>query len=457
MWRRSEIGVPVWLLVIGVVIGGCSKSSEPNVNGHDIPATGADYVVLAWNDLGMHCLNPTYDEAVLLPPYNTVWAQVIRRGNPPAIVTEGLSAEYRIVDNTTSYDKTDDLGGLFAGFWDNAEALFGTALTHDTGLNLDEPTLHNGLSGTMVVRGNHFQVNGIPVTPVNDSHVWSPYQVAEITIRNGSGIVAQTRATVPTSDEIHCENCHAQGGSATGNIGGGGPSVFDNVLRSHDTLHGSTYTPALVDRKPVLCAGCHGSPALGAADPGTSGRFLSQAIHGAHAARTPPPTCYECHPGPTTKCNRSLAHTGADGNCTACHGSLANVAQSIADGRVPWVTEPKCVDCHIGVSGVDTGTTLYRNAAGHGGVYCAGCHNSPHAMHPSREASDRYQPMQYQQAAMTIGSCGACHDNSRGEGSSEFGGTHGGTGGRPTACKVCHTVVPTSTSQWPHAFQWKAH
>ena len=43
----------------------------------------SEYVVFAWNDLGMHCLNPTYDELVILPPYNTVNVQVVKRGNPP--------------------------------------------------------------------------------------------------------------------------------------------------------------------------------------------------------------------------------------------------------------------------------------------------------------------------------------------------------------------------------------
>ncbi len=33
-----------------------------------------NYVVLAWNDLGMHCLNPTYDVLVVLPPYNNLVA-----------------------------------------------------------------------------------------------------------------------------------------------------------------------------------------------------------------------------------------------------------------------------------------------------------------------------------------------------------------------------------------------
>jgi hypothetical protein len=57
--------------------------------GKSVPAASTDYVVLAWNDLGMHCLHPTYDQAVVLPPYNTIWAQVVKRGNPPQIIRGG--------------------------------------------------------------------------------------------------------------------------------------------------------------------------------------------------------------------------------------------------------------------------------------------------------------------------------------------------------------------------------
>lgn len=52
-----------------------------------------NYVVFAWNDLGMHCANPTYDKAVLLPPYNTVWAQVsssIAQGRIPWVNGTGV-------------------------------------------------------------------------------------------------------------------------------------------------------------------------------------------------------------------------------------------------------------------------------------------------------------------------------------------------------------------------------
>jgi NAD-dependent dihydropyrimidine dehydrogenase PreA subunit len=186
--------------------------------------------------------------------------------------------------------------------------------------------------------------------------------------------------------------------------------------------------------------------------------FLSKAIHGFHASKGA--SCYDCHPGATTKCSRSLAHTSTDGNCTACHGTMANVASSITSGRTPWASEPACATCHTGVTGVSTGTALYRNSKGHGDMYCSACHGSPHAMYPSREASDNYQPAQYQSSTKikTIGSCGYCHSSSRGEEGDigEFGEKHGGTNPEKSiGCRACHTSIPTNTSSWPHAYTWK--
>jgi hypothetical protein len=186
--------------------------------------------------------------------------------------------------------------------------------------------------------------------------------------------------------------------------------------------------------------------------------YLSRALHGSHADKTGI-GCYDCHPGATTKCNRSLAHTSDNGNCTECHGTMANVASTIAAGRVPWASEPACATCHTGVTGVSTGTTLYRNAKGHGNVYCTACHGSPHAMYPSRETADNYQPNQYQGSKIkTIGSCGICHKSSRGESgsSSEFNSEHGGTNPEKSiSCRVCHTSVSSNTAAWPHAYTWK--
>jgi hypothetical protein len=302
------------------------------------------------------------------------------------------------------------------------------------------------LSGGMVLKGDHFEADGIPLTPLNDSMVWNPYQVVEVKVKaitkNGSknsipgAILATTRTTIPTSDEINCSKCH-----------GSNPAA--DIFSKHDADNSTD----LAHSQPVLCAKCHGTPILG--EPGPKVKYLSQAIHGKHA--TTGAACYDCHPGNVTKCSRSLRHTAADGNCKACHGDLAQVANSIASGaRIPWNNEPTCLHCHGNtVPQVDTGTILYRNAKGHGGMYCESCHGSPHAQIPTNVSSDSYTAIQYQGVAKTIGTCSVCHDTSKGNGSANFMEEHG-TGGNLSACNVCHTGSQhTSTTMWPHGFIWK--
>jgi hypothetical protein len=436
--------------VLAVLFCVSCTSGNPDM-GPVIPAENAsEYVVFAWNDLGMHCLNPTYDVAVILPPYNTVESQVVKRGNPPQLVTDAVVG-YELADNTFSYGKGD-----YGQFWDNMDALFHTTKAHDVGL------AGKGLSGTMDwdAAAGVYRVVGIPVVPRTDSAptVRAPYQQALILAKTSGGTtLASTKATVPTSDEINCAKCHGTGTPT---------SAFNDILVKHDDANSTSLTTS----KPVLCASCHSSPALGTPINGTI-PYLSKAIHGFHS--TEGATCLDCHPGETTKCNRSLAHATTDVNCQSCHGTMDQVAASIP-ARIPWVHEPKCSDCHTsstgttpttGVAGsasaipeVDTNLTLYRNATGHGGLRCTACHGSPHAMVPSREAIDNYQAVSYQGKAVTIGSCAACHSKSRGEGASEFMEKHGGTNPEEySACAVCHTAVPSgNTTLWPHDFKWKA-
>jgi hypothetical protein len=69
-----------------------------------------NYVILVNNDLGMHCMNRDHSYLSVLPPYNNLQAQVIRRGNAatmPSIVTAGLSLEYSFPGNTYSVGKTN--------------------------------------------------------------------------------------------------------------------------------------------------------------------------------------------------------------------------------------------------------------------------------------------------------------------------------------------------------------
>ena len=103
----------------------------------------------------MHCLNPTYDTAVILPPYNTVHAQVIRKGNPPQIVTSGVTVQYALINNTYSYGKRS-----YGQFWDFMLQLFGVSLPINTGLNLVDPAINNSLSGNMVAKAGYFSAGG---------------------------------------------------------------------------------------------------------------------------------------------------------------------------------------------------------------------------------------------------------------------------------------------------------
>jgi hypothetical protein len=453
-----------WVLIAAALVASCTASTpggNDNGGGTVPPAADATYIVLAWNDLGMHCLNPTYDAAVILPPFNTVQAQVVKRGENPQLLdaTDGITVKFKLVNNSTSSNKRS-----YGQFWTNLQALFGVTRSTDVGVGGLFGFKDQGLSGTMEWDGaaRTFRAEGIPVVPVDDKGVWSPYQQVTVTVKDkGGATIAETKAMVPTSDEIDCAKCHAPGGTTT--------QTFEDILAKHDAAAGTTLRAS----EPVLCASCHGSPALGATSQGSSGMYLSRAVHGFHSSVASPPSCYDCHPGILTKCSRSMAHSTGTVSCTSCHGDLAHVAASIVSGRTPWVSEPKCGDCHKSsgaatltavnsgpastIPQVDTGTTLYRNAAGHGELACAACHSSPHAMIPSREAKDNYQAVAYQGKAVTIGSCGACHSTSKGQGSGEFMETHGGASPEEkSACAVCHTAVPSgNTGLWPHEYGWR--
>ena len=93
----------------------CSPTQRP----------AAEYALLGWNDLGMHCYNADFRDLAVLPPYNTLWTQAIQRGDPPVIVTTGVTATYVFTDNTYSVGKSN--------FWTYATQLFGVNLPDNIG------------------------------------------------------------------------------------------------------------------------------------------------------------------------------------------------------------------------------------------------------------------------------------------------------------------------------------
>ena len=360
------------------------------------PLTG-EYVLLGWNDLGMHCYNKDFSNLGVLPPYNNLWAQVIRRGDPPQIVTAGISVNYYFPENTYSVGKSN--------FWDYASALFGENLAPNIGLT------GKGLVGLMDVKSDHFVAEGIPLTEYNDND-WlnrQPYQLATLEARDlvTGKVIASNQVVAPVSTEMHCNYCHSDNGDGNEGIHTG--VVETNILTKHDQENLEEYpaghTGPLMDRRPILCAECHASNALGA--PGVAGLpSLSHAIHNKHSEEGVASTldgCYSCHPGPSTRCLRDvMSQRGMD--CIDCHGTLKQVSLN----PNPWLQEPRCDGCHSDpVYAQDQ--SLYRMSTGHGGVRCEGCHDSTHAIAESSQPRDAIKFISLQGHAGTLQECTVCH------------------------------------------------
>ena len=204
MSNRLRISVIVLTTLFGVILLFLGLSTA--TTAAKLPAaetnTAGDLVVLSWNDLGMHCYNPDYQDLAVLPPYNTLYAQVVRVGDPPTLVTSGITLTYHFDDNTYSVGKTN--------FWDYEDALFGVDLPPNVGLT------GNGLAGTFDFHGDAFVAEGIPLTEYSDSAptTRAPYQLATVIAYDQAtgNELARTQPVAPVSTEMHCDNCHFDGG-----------------------------------------------------------------------------------------------------------------------------------------------------------------------------------------------------------------------------------------------------
>jgi hypothetical protein len=402
---------------------------------------GTGYVVIGWNNLGMHCYSPDFSNLAILPPYNTLMAQVIKIGDKPQVVTDGVIVEYSFPDNTYSVkgpgvppgkqDKTN--------FWTYAQKLFNlpNSLPPNVGLT------GKGLSGTfdLAKDSNYFVAEGIPLTNIRDQDAARltsyPYQKAQITVKDANNpklVLATLTVVAPVSTELNCAMCHSDDGDATTKYA---PDVRPtgkletNILAIHDYLNGvasDNYAASLADNpnllsqtpliehQPVLCASCHSDNAL-AMPPVGQVKSLSNAMHLHHNSGNAPDItygtagCYSCHPGESTQCLRDTMSQHYSLNCTDCHNPAGNdvLEPMIAVGQnpQPWLNEPQCSACHG--SAYATDQPLYQQSTGHGGLYCSACHDSPHAFAPSREANDALKFIQLQGHTGTLSDCTVCH------------------------------------------------
>lgn len=481
----SALGVLLWLV--------CSPATE---------SFAATAQILGWNNLGMHCMDSDYSVFSILPPYNTINAQLIVAGK---LVTNasGYTVTYQAVaDSDGSINKTSAGKGNWLQF---TPLLYG-AVAANQGLPFPGPDsfwmpgTNNTPQGMLFDAGlDWFYAYGVPITPYDDAGRKNPYPMMRLIARNGSGAAIATNDIVlPVSDEMDCRACHASGTQAAARPAAGWVWSDNperdfrlNILRRHDeqnfAQHHDLYVSALAARgfnpqglyrgvvaegKPVLCAVCHASEALGT---GSYSNIppLTTSIHSKHAFVQDPESnftldhadnrsaCYRCHPGSATKCLRGAmgGAVAADGSmpmqCQSCHGNMSQVGRA---DRTGWLHEPACQSCHTGtatsnagqiryescfsdtnwtvrVPGNQTfatqsntpiaGSWLYRFSAGHGGLQCSACHGSTHAEFPATHKNDNVRNEKIQGHAGVMVECTACHVSMSVSSTTVAAGPHG--------------------------------
>jgi len=380
--------------------GDTGQDPAPGTTPGTTPGTGSA-VVLAANDLGMHCLDRDFSVFSILPPFNVIHAQVLNRnasGAPQLLDDTSIDVRYDGISDASGSINTYSATGPLSktNFWDWADQLFGTSLTNGQGLTGlympgDDPLNRGPQPMAYDPVEQWFAAEGIPATPVDDSGNTNPFGLMRISALDTGGQQAgYLDVVVPVATETDCQACHKTGGIAA--QGGGWSNAADlevqskiNILRLHDQENHTS----LEASQPVLCAQCHYSPALDLAGTGptTSLPTFSKTIHSFHGKLRdnqgqPVLTadiggnCYQCHPGHITQCLRgAMANGGMD--CFDCHGDLASVggdypllAGGSIDGandgntRRPWQDLPRCQSCHTGdaVSYLNSGTGLMHDA-----------------------------------------------------------------------------------------------
>ncbi len=472
-----------------VTVKDTKTSAVVQVSVLSAPVTAlGGYALLAWNDLGMHCVDgKDYSVFSILPPYNNLHAQLVNKATGKQ-VTSGVTLTYEAMAddtvpntdpafgsiNTTSYQKTN--------FWTYVKALFGGSPPIDIGLNLsgapgNQTPSRTPKPMTFDPANGWFQAEGLPITPVDDAGLKNFYPMVKVVAKDAAGNVLATAKTVlPVSDEMTCKACHASNTSAAAKPTNGWLNDTDpekdwkkNILRLHDDkkLGTTVYQNALAgvgylstglhatanSGQPVLCAACHSSNAL-AAGGQPKVRALTHALHTKHATVQDPTTrlalddisnrtsCYMCHPGSETQCLRG-AMSGPGQSCQNCHGNMKDVGNT---ARTGWLEQPNCQACHHDGKRETVGVDANGKPRVWADTRFATNPNTPKAGFSLYRFSKGHGGLQ----------CESCHGATH----AEYPSTHAqdnalsvglqGHAGTVAECTACHAKMPTTVSGGPH-------
>jgi hypothetical protein len=235
VWRGNRFSSALALALLAVMSFG------------NTAAWAGNWTLVGWNNLGMHCMDADFSVLSLLPPYNTIHAQLIDGQGHFVTNPTGITVTYEAIAdpdgsiNTSSQGKTN--------FWQYVLPLFGAAPAVDVGLKgLAMPGSSNQpqpMSWDPTLQW--FIAEGIPITPYDDNHLKNPYPMMHLVARDGSGaVLATTDIVLPVSDEMDCKSCHS---SSSGPAAQPQPDwvhninpeidVRLNILRLHDNRQGT--------------------------------------------------------------------------------------------------------------------------------------------------------------------------------------------------------------------------
>ncbi len=154
------------------------------------------------------------------------------------------------------------------------------------------------------------------IRPFQDNK-FQPLPIVTLEAKNNEGeVLATTKLTAPTSDQLGCRNCH--GGYWDKDGTGIAEHTAENVLATHDRMNNTNHVENSKKGR-ILCVECHDDPAQNA-EGQDSRPNLSAAIHGAHAifmaGRDAENSCLMCHPKNTLRGQ----HSEVGLECSNCHG-----------------------------------------------------------------------------------------------------------------------------------------
>jgi mono/diheme cytochrome c family protein len=364
-------------------------------------ADTSKYTLVAWCAQGMSFFSQN-DKWTLLPPNNTIRAQLVLRDPLPERILEGVEIAYSIEPDQ------------------------------------DDPSL----TGTLALNEDGGRYEAKVSIPPYAGGGFNPLPIVTLTARDDDGnVLATAKLVVSSSDQMGCRNCHSGEWNQSGS--GVTSATVENILAAHDRMNS---TKLAQSKGVVECITCHDDPIQGA-EGNNDKPNLSAAIHGAHAiymaGREAEGSCLKCHPESSLRGQ----HEAVGFTCTDCHGMIEDLAISLLKseqeqgvpgaGRImarltprtatnkesinprqPWLNEPDCLTCHVdfGPPETDSAFNTWTEGADQlfaarrddmDAMHCGACHGSPHAVYPAT-ARDNIMPLQYMDEAQTLGANGNC-------------------------------------------------